>query len=73
MGGTIQGIALGFHSLLTARCQLPHAAGGRRRAAADTLFIVKDARMHCKYKRVRRLSDRQIESIDKNSHVDESK
>jgi len=35
--------------------------------------IVKDTRSHCKYKRVHRLSDRQIESIDTNSHVDKSK
>jgi len=32
------------------------------------VFIVKDTRRHCKYKRVHRLSDKEVESIDTNSH-----
>jgi len=32
------------------------------------VFIVKDTHRHCKYKRVRKLSDKEVESIDTNSH-----
>ena len=62
--------AIIVHELMYSRLVVLFVDEGKYTSETNRIrvFIVKDTCRHCRYKRVRRLSDSQIESIDTNSH-----